>query len=179
MLDSKKKVYGTDGAKLCQLSELNWYVIYTKPRAEKKVYERLLNERFEAFCPTQKVKKRWSDRDVFIEEPIFKSYCFVRAFNDKLYTVREIVGVVNFVYWLGKPAIVRNDDIETIQNLFSKHLVKKVTALNIKEGDAIKIKAGPFYNQKAVVQKVYKHTIVVELKALNLKISLEKANIEI
>ena len=179
MLASKKIINGTDEAKLCKLPVLNWYVIYTKPRSEKKVYERLIQGGIEAFCPIQKVRRIWTDRNVTIEEPVFKSYCFVRVYDDKLYLVREIYGVVNFVYWLRKPAIVRDVEIETLQNLLSKHSIKAVSTIVLKVGDNVKVKSGTFYKQQAVVQKIFKNTITVELKALNLKISFDKTNVEL
>ena len=60
-------------------TEKKWYALYTKPRWEKKVY-RLLSERgMEAYCPLNKVKKKWSDRIKLVEEPLFKSYVFVHT----------------------------------------------------------------------------------------------------
>ena len=56
---------------------MNWYVIYTKSRYEKAVSEKLALSGIEVYCPLLKRKKLWSDRWKWVEEPLFRSYCFV------------------------------------------------------------------------------------------------------
>ena len=80
--------------------EKKWYAVYTKPRWEKKVFERLQNEQMEAYCPQNRVRKQWSDRIKWVEEPLFKSYVFVKVAEEEMTRVRMVNGVVNFVYWL-------------------------------------------------------------------------------
>ena len=55
-----------------------WFALYTKPRWEKKVNLTLLKKGIEVWCPVQKVQKQWSDRKKIVEEPLFKSYVFVK-----------------------------------------------------------------------------------------------------
>jgi transcription antitermination factor NusG len=93
----------------------HWYALYTKPRWEKKVHELMLRRGMESYCPLNKVRKKWSDRYKMVEEPLFKSYVFVRITDDEKSNVRLVDGVVNFVYWLGKPAQVREEDILKIK----------------------------------------------------------------
>ncbi len=76
---------------------LNWYAVYTRPRWEKKVYNLLLERKMEAYCPMNKVRKQWSDRVKWVEEPLFKSYVFVKVAEEELTTVRMVNGIVNFV----------------------------------------------------------------------------------
>ena len=85
-----------------------WYVLYTKPRWEKKVYQLLMEQGIESYCPLNKTRKKWSDRVKWVEEPLFKSYVFVKIAEDRRTEVRMVNGVVNFVYWLSKPAIVKD-----------------------------------------------------------------------
>ena len=92
-------------------SRKNWYVIYTKPRWEKKVYSLLIDKDIEAYCPLNRVRRKWSDRIKWVEEPLFKSYVFVKVTEENLSSVRLIHGVVNFVSWLGRPAVVKNKEI--------------------------------------------------------------------
>jgi transcription antitermination factor NusG len=177
MLDSKKILNGTDGAKLYSALENSWYVVYTKPRSEKKVLGRLQEAEFEAYCPLQKVKKIWTDRKKWIEEPIFKSYCFVRIKHNQFQDIREIQGIVNFVYWLKKPAIIRDEEIDELKNLFSKHPIKSIQHREVKLDQEVTIKRGILSNEKAIVKKIFKNTITVEIKALNIKIALNKNDI--
>ena len=97
----------------------NWYAVYTKPRWEKKVNSLLLAAGFESYCPMTKTKKQWSDRTVLVEEPLFKSYVFVNVDEKDMGRVRMVNGVLNFVYWLRRPAIVNNRDMDIIRRFLN------------------------------------------------------------
>ena len=90
---------------------LKWYAIYTRPRWEKKVNSLLLEKGIESYCPLNKVRRKWSDRIKVVEEPLFKSYVFVKIGDEHRTEVRMTTGVVNFVYWNGKPAVIREKEI--------------------------------------------------------------------
>jgi transcription antitermination factor NusG len=57
---------------------VKWYAIYTRPRWEKKVNGLLEAKGIESYCPLNRVRRKWSDRIKTIEEPLFKSYVFVK-----------------------------------------------------------------------------------------------------
>ncbi|MGZ4023417.1 MAG: transcription termination/antitermination NusG family protein, partial [Flavisolibacter sp.] len=78
---------------------LRWYAIYTRPRWEKKVAGLLVQKQIENYCPLNRVRRQWSDRVKIIEEPLFKSYVFVKIEDEDRSLVRMTNGVVNFVYW--------------------------------------------------------------------------------
>ena len=84
----------------------------------------------ESYCPLNKVRKKWSDRFKVVEEPLFKSYVFVKVTDEEKTDVRFIDGVVNFVYWLGKPARVQDDEIERIKRFLNDHTDVTVEHLN-------------------------------------------------
>lgn len=92
----------------------NWCVVYTKARNEKKVAQRL-EDHFEVYCPLVSTVRQWSDRKKKVSEPLFRSYVFVRVSVQQHQDVLQTPGVVCFVYWLGKPAIVREEEIAAIQ----------------------------------------------------------------
>jgi len=96
-----------------------WYVVYTRPRWEKKVADLLFRKKIEYYCPLNKVYKQWSDRKKLVAEPLFTSYVFVRIDESEQLTVRLTDGVINFVYWLGKPAQVRNEELEAISDFLN------------------------------------------------------------
>ena len=107
-----------------------WYAIYTKSRMEKKVSLRLEELGIEAYCPTTKRKKQWSDRKKWLEEVLFRSYVFVNIDLEKQSgLVRRTFGVVNFVYWLHKPAVIQDDEIHaikcTIESVSVAHIPNK------------------------------------------------------
>ena len=95
----------------------NWYVVYTRPRWEKKVAARLLEAGIEHYCPLNKVQKQWSDRKKVVHEPLFKGYVFVLVDELRKWDIKSVDGILNYVYWLGKPALVKQEEIDTIYRL--------------------------------------------------------------
>ena len=85
------------------MMDKKWYAIYVNSRHEKKVASLLESKLVEIFLPLQKKTKQWSDRKKIVLEPLFTSYLFVRIQETEKEKVRETSGVLNFVYWLGKP----------------------------------------------------------------------------
>ena len=72
--------------------DLPWYVLYTKPRNEKKVAQRLSEAGYNVYCPLQKVRRQWSDRTKVLEEPLFKSYLFIQiedSRRDEVFSFRD------------------------------------------------------------------------------------------
>ena len=98
-----------------------WYAVYTKPRWEKKVADLLARKGVEHYCPLNRVVRQWADRKKTVEEPLFKSYVFIRSTVAELLKVKQTDGVVNLVYWLGKPAVIRDEEIDTIKRFLADH----------------------------------------------------------
>ena len=92
-----------------------WLALYTRPRWEKKVHALLEEKGIESYCPLNKVRRQWSDRVKVVEEPLFKSYVFVRVDEGERTAVRLTSGAINFIYWNGKPALIREKEIDTIR----------------------------------------------------------------
>src|ERR1700753_42274 len=99
----------------------SWFAVYTKPRWEKKVCKSLGERGIEAYCPLNRVRKKWSDRFKWVEEPLFKSYVFVHIAEEDGLAVRMVAGAVNFVYWLGKPAIIQDKEIDVIRKFLNEY----------------------------------------------------------
>jgi len=157
----------------------NWYVLYTKPRWEKKVYELLSAKGIEAYCPLSKVRKKWSDRIKWVEEPLFKSYVFARVAEEDQTKVRMINGVVNFVYWLGKPAVVRNEEIGIIRKFLQDYKEVEVRPMNLRENVRVVIRQGAFMDKEAVVRKIInnKAQVIIESIGYSLVAVIDKSNL--
>jgi transcription antitermination factor NusG len=143
-----------------------WYVVYTKPRWEKKVYSRLGEKGIEAYCPLNKVRKKWSDRVKWVEEPLFKSYVFVRVTEEQLSDVRFVNGVVNFIYWLGKPAMVKDREIETIRKFLDKYEEVWAERIDIEQEMKVTIRKGALMNQEGKVVKVLNNKVKVLIESI-------------
>jgi transcription antitermination factor NusG len=131
-----------------------WYALYTRPRWEKKVNNLLLQKGIEVYCPLNKVRRKWSDRIKTVEEPLFKSYVFVKVSDEDRTKVRMTDGVVNFVYWEGKPAIIKEKEIQTIKRFLDEHENVEVVKIDLNEGDRVQVVAGPMMDQEGKVLEV-------------------------
>src|SRR6187551_2660447 len=109
-----------------------WYAIYTRPRWEKKVNNLLLEKGLESYCPLNKVRRKWSDRVKLVEEPLFKGYVFVKVSDDDRTSVRMTPGVINFVYWEGKPAIIKEREMKAIKRFLDEYENVEVEPLNLR-----------------------------------------------
>ncbi len=149
-----------------------WHVVYTKPRWEKKVHQLFLDKEYESYCPLQIVEKQWTDRVKKIEQPLFTSYVFIKAPIEELAKIRYINGVVNFVYWLGKPAEVKDAEIVIIKEFLesNKKNTFEVTALKI--DDKIKITGGAFKDKIGVVKKILKNKSILFIESLGIQITV-------
>lgn len=146
--------------------EKKWFAIYTNPRSEKKVADLLTKKSIENYCPLTKVQKQWSDRKKITEEPLFKSYVFVRITPSEHLSVITTFGVLNFVYWLNRPAVIRNDEIKLIQDFLKDHSFVKLEKNNVTKHDTIQIINGPLMSQKGHVLSVENKYIKVILPSL-------------
>ena len=149
-------------------NEKKWYAVYTKPRYEKKVDAILIKKGIESWCPVQKVQRQWSDRKKVIEEPLFKSYVFVHINEQERIETLITDGVLNLVYFLGKPAIIRDGEIETIK----KYLAEKDAYIHVisnkgfKENDKVKINHGVFMDNEGTVLRAHKKKVYVQIESL-------------
>lgn len=143
----------------------NWLVIYTTPRAEKKVNERLLNQGIETYLPLQKVIRQWSDRKKKVSVPLFNSYVFVRVNQQEYLKVLQIPGVTRFIYYLGKPAIVRPIEIDNIRKFLSRTLTSDI---KFEINKKVKITDGPLNGKSGTIKQIGKNTIKLNIVELGI-----------
>jgi len=145
---------------------MNWYVVYTKPKWEKKVAEKLTQIGIECYCPLTTQVKQWSDRKKKVEMPLFNSYVFIQIEDADRNSVFEVAGVVRYLFWLGKPAVVRDEEINVIKNSLKASNIADISVSQIQVGDKIKLETGVFSNQNAIVQEVSKTHYILVLESL-------------
>ncbi len=162
-------------------TEKKWYAVYTKSRCEKKVAQQLSQKGIELYCPLNRVQKQWSDRKKIIYEPLFNSYVFVRINSEEQLAVRQTSGVLNFVYWLSKPAVIRNDEIEIIKQFLNDYSFVKLEKVKVNLNDLARIISGPFMEQEGQVVSIKNKTVKILLPSLGylMYVEIETARIQI
>lgn len=121
-----------------------WFALYTKSRNEKKVHELLVARGIESFLPLQKTLKQWSDRKKWIEEPMIRSYVFVRITEREYFEVLNTPGAVRFIFFEGKVAVIPDWQINAIREILASGEEVEVTDQYLEAGDKVLIKRGPF-----------------------------------
>lgn len=153
---------------------MNWYVVYTKPKWEKKVAERLNEIGITAYCPLLTKVSQWSDRKKKIQVPMFNSYIFVQIEEKQRNAIFEVPGAIRYLFWLGKPAIVKEKEIQIIQDWLNAPNDFEVVVDKWKQGDKIILESGPFLAQSAIVKEIKQNQYILILESLGCILKVEK-----
>ncbi len=124
------------------MNNIPWYALYSRPRHEKKLAD-LLNEKgIVAYTPMRKVLTQWSDRKKMVDEPLIRSYCFVRANPAWYYEALNTPGAVRYVWFSGKAAPIPDHQITTLKVLVGSDIPVETVTGNLKPGSLVKVTAG-------------------------------------
>lgn len=143
-----------------------WLAVYSRPRWEKKVDQLLTAKGIESYCPLNKVRRKWSDRVKVVEEPLFKSYVFVKVNEENRAAVRTTPGVINFVYWEGKPAVIKEKEINTIKRFLNEYENVELKPMDLKVHQRVKILSGPLMDQEGEVMDLKRKMVKVAIDSL-------------
>lgn len=122
----------------------NWYALYTRSRTEKKVHIELVARGIESFLPLQKTLKQWSDRKKWVEEPLIRSYVFVRITEKEYFEVLNTPGAVRFIFFEGKAASIPDWQIDALKHIIDSGVEAEITDQGFEPGDKVMITRGPF-----------------------------------
>ena len=158
-----------------------WYAVYTRPRWEKKVASLLQDKGINNYCPLNKVMRQWSDRKKVIQEPLFKGYVFVQVSDADKWELLTVNGIVNYVHWLGKPAVIRNAEIEIIRKFLHEFNDVEVTENRMDLHKTVRVKQGVFMNYRGIVLELQgnKAKVLIESMGIQLSAFFDKKNLEL
>lgn len=126
--------------------EKRWFVFYTKSRQEKKIRDLLQKSGYEVFLPLQKVMRQWSDRKKKVEVPLFNSYIFVHEQEHRIPDILKIPGIAWTITFNGKPAVLRNEELELIERFISSGLLIETSDMDARAlapGETAQVVGGP------------------------------------
>lgn len=148
-----------------------WYAIYTKSRNEKKVTQGLVKMGITAYCPVVSQVHQWSDRKKKVETPLIPSYVFVNLDEKDRAKVFAVPGVVRYLYWLGKPAVITDAEIAALKRSLER-TIQKYEVQQYQPGDKIMIPSGPFQGKEAEVTEIQDKKVHLVLEGLGMRITL-------
>lgn len=148
-------------------------MLYTSARAEKRVEERLKDMGVKVYLPLHKSKRKWSDRVKEVEVPLFNSYVFVCLPEHKLRDLLQVYGVSRILFYLGRPAVVKDHEIDAIKEFLRIAEDKEI----ITAGDKVEILGGIFESKKCEVLKVEDKLVTLYLEELGAKIYVSLSHV--
>lgn len=154
-----------------------WYALYTKPRNEKKLTRLLLEKGIGAYCPLQETLKQWSDRKKKVKEPLIRSYVFVQLadYEKESIAVLETEGAVRFLWWLNKPAVVKDEEISHLKALLEEpgeeYAVESLA--NLEPGDRVKIVQGLWQENEGYLLRKEEKRVVLLIESLETVITVK------
>lgn len=157
-----------------------WYLVYTQANREKKAAVEITRRGVESFLPVYQTTRRWSDRRVRLEMPLFPGYVFVHLpLRDRL-KVLEVPGVVRLVGFGGLPAALPDDQVETLRaGLHGPLRAEPHPYLTV--GRRVRLKSGPFVGLQGILLRrkaKYRVVISIELIQRALVVDADAADVE-
>lgn len=154
--------------KLTHIIPIKWFVLFTKPRHELKVLERLISFGIEAYTPTEIVTRQWSDRKKKITIPLLPSMVLVNLENKDPNIVFDVPGVLRYLFEQGKRAVVSNAEVIAMQCYQNNTLQIDKNELNI--GDTVNV---PLLEQEAILLSKKGKNCIAQLKKLGAMVSFQ------
>jgi transcription antitermination factor NusG len=158
---------------------VNWYALFTRSRAEKKLAEQFKTANIDYFLPLYTEVRQWSDRKKKVTEPLLKRVIFVKTTKEQLNTFYSFHHVVGVVKEFGQPAIIKENEIKTLEIIAREWSGETVTSNEYTDyslGDEVEIKRGPFSGLVGKLLEIKgKHRLVVQLATLNVEFTVNIA----
>ena len=150
-----------------------WLVVYTKPRQEKKAADALARRGFEVYCPLKREKRKWSDRWKWVETPLFTSYLFLCIAETERSDALQVPGVVRFLFWLGKPAVVKEEEIRILRQWLNEVEPEALEVVGLEPGSRARIESGALMGQEGDVVERRGTKLVLFLQDLSVEVTVD------
>jgi transcription antitermination factor NusG len=151
-----------------------WLVLYTRPRFEKKVDIQLFERRIASFLALREEMRQWSDRRKLVQAPLFPGYIFVHVSERERVSALEIDGVVKYVSFGGRFAVVHDEVVESLRLALQRPRDVRIEDTSLKLGQRIRVAHGPMAGMKGRLLAFHGSTrVAIEVEAINQVVSVE------
>ena len=112
---------------------------------------------------------------------MFKGYVFVKLEEVKKWEIKNVAGILNFVHWLGKPAKVKEEEIQTIKKFLSEFEEVTVEKKDFELNEKVRVTQGVLMNYEGMVISVFGNRAIVKIDSMDLQLSahFDKKNLEL
>jgi transcription antitermination factor NusG len=151
----------------------HWYAIRVRSRFEITTSTALRCKGFEAFLPTYRDSRRWSDRVKPLDIPLFPGYVFCRFQVSDLLRVLNTSGVVHVVSTGARPSPVDEMEIASVRAICATGL-PAVAWPQVTEGQRLIVSRGPLKGTEGIVVEVRDHfRLVAAISLLQRAVAIE------
>ncbi len=144
----------------------HWYIVYTKPKCEKKVAALLTKKKIENFCPVNCKQIKSIRRTKVIYDPLFDSYVFVNLAETNINLLSQVDNVLSVLYWKGQAAIIKEEEIDALRKFTNDHHDIKLVRTEVNMNDVVRVVDGPSYSIDGKVLTLKNKTMKVNLPSL-------------
>ena len=181
MIPSVSECFSAEMVRLpAEFFEPRWYAAYTCAKHEKRVAEQFSQRSLESFLPQYESVRRWKDRRVKLQLPLFPGYVFVRLALRERLRVLETPSVVRLVGFNGHPAALPDKEMEALRACVAARLVAEPYAY-LTVGRRVRIKSGPLAELEGVLvrrKNMLRVVLSLDLIARSAAVEVDAANIE-
>jgi transcription antitermination factor NusG len=149
-----------------QNSSRKWHAVYTRPNCEKKVISQLAKKKIICYYPVNIVQKELKNRNQSVAEPLFSSVVFVYVNAIEQLEVSATAGVINFMYWLSRPAVIRDEEIEEIRKMLSDFSGIQLRKTQVNQDGQVKVSIESLKMREGNVMEVSATTVTVTLPSM-------------
>lgn len=159
----------------------NWYAVYVRSRAEKAVYDRFIDQGFEAFLPLERKLRKWSDRKKWVEVPYINSYVFVKSSEKEYFDVLNTFNVIRFVAFEGQAAPIPEWQIDAMKKIVSSKASFHFTSHKFQKGEKIVIEKGLLagYSGEVIHDTTGKKKILIRIDQIGYSMVVEADILEV
>lgn len=158
-------------------NKAQWVAVYTAPRHEKTVTDRIAEETgLETYLPMHRVLRKWSDRMKLVQVPLIPSYTFVKMAETNIYSVHNIHGVCGFVKFKNTGiAVIPEREMAALKQVAdSEEAIHLHNTQQLKIGASVKITAGPFEGLfGTIVKDCHEGNFSIQISNLNLSLVMD------
>lgn len=164
-----------------QVENSFWFAVQTRPRHEKKVSVELLEKGLLSFLPLQRQQRQWSDRQKWIELPLFSNYVFVRMGGDAEQRTRVLrtMGVVRFAGASGHGTPIPEVQIEDLRAIVKRRIPMAPHAF-VNVGEKVRIRGGALNGIEGVLMAIKDNRrLVVSVDLIQKSVAIQLDGFEV
>lgn len=160
--------------------EPHWYAVYTSANHERRVAQQLEVRGVDYFLPQYESVRKWKDRKVSLQRPLFPGYLFVHLALRNRLPILQVPGVARFVGFDGQPTVVPEEDLLRVREFLGRGFRAEPHPY-LAVGRRVRVRSGPLEGMAGiVVRRKNGNRLVISLGLIRraIAVDLDGADLE-